>query len=297
MPERHAVIENVPKSMREMNFLDSSYFKEPGKSLPTPAQVRALSKDVHLRPRPQPVIFEDSGVFVKFGPYVTTAEGQCLRMLKQAFGDELPVPEIYGWRVDEENYVFLYMEIIQGQTLLDSWDELDSLEKSSLCNQLCQMINCLRQLEQDPSDQYIGSLHHQRLYDYVFRFYPTAGPFSSVKEFNDWFSALPQSWLPPEKKFDDPYRSWLPDSEDIKFSHGDLHRGNIMISSDKPVRIVAIVDWGHAGWYPGYWEYCKALYTCDYEGEWRREWVDKFLSPRFDEFLVFSEYTMAMGAV
>lgn len=28
-------------SIREMNFFDSSFFKEPNKSLPTPAQVRA----------------------------------------------------------------------------------------------------------------------------------------------------------------------------------------------------------------------------------------------------------------
>lgn len=153
-----AILENIPaESMREMNFLDSSYFKEPGKSLPTPAQVRALSKDIHANPQPQPIIFEDSGVFVKFGPYVTIAEAQCLWMLKRTFGDEIPVPEIFGWRVDEENYVFLYMELIRGQTFLDSWNELNNLEKSSLCDQLCQMVNRLRRLEQDPSDQYIGT--------------------------------------------------------------------------------------------------------------------------------------------
>lgn len=151
------IVENLPaESVRKMNFFDSSYFKEPGESLPTPAQVRALSKEIHANPQPQPIIFENSGVFVKFGPYVTIAEAQCLRMLKRTFGDEILVPEIFGWRVDEENYVFLYMELIQGQTLLHSWDELNSLEKSSLCDQLCQIANCLRRLEQDPSDQHIG---------------------------------------------------------------------------------------------------------------------------------------------
>jgi hypothetical protein len=121
------ITENHPdESMREMNILDSSFFKEPGKSLPTPAQVRALSKDILNNPQPQPVIFEEFKVFVKFGPYVTIAEAQCLWMIKRTFGDKVPVPEIYGWRVDEENYVFLYMELIQGQTLQDGWDELNS---------------------------------------------------------------------------------------------------------------------------------------------------------------------------
>lgn len=152
------IAENLPdESIREMDFLDSSFFKEPSKSLPTPAQVRALSKDICANPRPQPIIFEESKVFVKFGPYVTIAEAQCLWMIKRAFGDEIPVPEIFGWRMDEENYVFLYMELIQGQTLHDGWNGLNSLDKSFLCDELCQIVNRLRRLEQDPSDQYIGT--------------------------------------------------------------------------------------------------------------------------------------------
>ncbi|CAG8139176.1 unnamed protein product [Penicillium salamii] len=142
-----------------------------------------------------------------------------------------------------------------------------------------------------------GSLGHQQLLDYVFQSYPKTGPFFTVKDFNDWFSYLPQLWLPPSKKYNDPYRSLLPNGGVIKFTHGDLHRGNIIISSNKPARIIAIVDWAQAGWYPDYWEYCKALYTCWYEDEWRRDWVDNFLSPRLREFEVFAEYTMAMGSV
>lgn len=110
-----------------------------------------------------------------------------------------------------------------------------------------------------------GSISHQQILDYVFQSYPESGPFSTIKDFNDWFSCLPQSWLPPSKKYNDPYRHLLPDEGVIKFTHGDLHRGNIIISSSKPARILAIVDWEQAGWYPDYWEYCKALYTCWYE--------------------------------
>lgn len=49
------------------------------------------------------------------------------------------------------------MELIQGQTLQDGWNELDSQDKSSLCDELCKIVNRLRRLEQDPSDQYIGT--------------------------------------------------------------------------------------------------------------------------------------------
>ncbi|KAJ6050073.1 uncharacterized protein N7446_005684 [Penicillium canescens] len=69
----------------------------------------------------------------------------------------------------------------------------------------------------------ISSLRHQRLLDYVFQSYPKAGPFFTVKDFNDWFSYLPQAWLPTSKKYNDPYRSLLPDGGVIKFTHSDLH--------------------------------------------------------------------------
>ncbi|KKZ65234.1 hypothetical protein EMCG_08943 [[Emmonsia] crescens] len=100
----------------------------------------------------------------------------------------------------------------------------------------------------------------------VFRGY-LAGPFDGVKDFNDWFSSLPQSQLPDSLKFWDLYRDYLPDSGAIKLTHGDLHRENIIISSEGPPHVLAAIDWAHTGWYPEYWDYCKALYTAHYESE------------------------------
>jgi hypothetical protein len=53
----------------------------------------------------------------------------------------------------------------------------------------------------------------------------------------------------------------------IKLIHGDPHRGNIIVTSTRPPRILAVVDWAHFGQYPDYWEYCKAAYTSSYNGE------------------------------
>lgn len=146
------------ESMQEMNFLDSSFFaKDPSRDLPTPAQVRALATGKYRGVRPLGVIFDESKIFVKYGREATIREAQCLWFIKRTFGDEVPVPEVYGWRVDGEQ-VFIYMEYIQGQTLHDAWNELDSEDKSSLLGDLCRIVNCLRQLEQDTSDQFIGML-------------------------------------------------------------------------------------------------------------------------------------------
>ncbi|EGC45613.1 phosphotransferase enzyme family protein [Histoplasma capsulatum var. duboisii H88] len=229
----------------EMDFLDSSFFasKLGQKHLPTPTEVAVCSPDFRTNPRPKPVKFEHLGLIVKFGPCVVVEEAICLRMLRRTLPEKVPVPEVYGWRVEE------------------------------------------------------GSITRRFLLDYVFQAMPSAGPFKTVKEFNDWFSALPQQQLPDLLKYKDPYREFLPDDGTIRFTHGDLHRGNIIVSRTDPPRVMAVIDWTHAGWYPDYWEYCKALYTSDYNGEWRNTWIPRFLEQYPKEFAVFSEYVMQIGAV
>ncbi|OJD11001.1 hypothetical protein AJ78_08140 [Emergomyces pasteurianus Ep9510] len=49
----------------------------------------------------------------------------------------------------------------------------------------------------------------------------------------------------------------------IKFTHGDLHLNNIMISSTESPRILAVIDWAHAGWYSEYWEQCLDTQVLD----------------------------------
>jgi hypothetical protein len=74
-------------------------------------------------------------------------------MIKRAFSDAVSVTEVFGWRVDEENNIFIYVELIEGMTLHDRWSDLNGLDKKFLCDQLSQIINNLCSLEQDPSDQ------------------------------------------------------------------------------------------------------------------------------------------------
>lgn len=46
----------------------------------------------------------------------------------------------------------------------------------------------------------------------------------------------------------------------IVFTYGDLAARNILVRDG---RIVAIVDWEYAGWYPEYWGYMFALRGMD----------------------------------
>ncbi|KAI1978196.1 hypothetical protein LOZ53_005640 [Ophidiomyces ophidiicola] len=284
-------------TQKEMDFFDSSFFAT-GKSLPSPQEVIALSSEFTTNPRPAPIKFEELGLLVKFGHHVAVDEALCLRALRQSplLAKKIPVPEVYGWRVHPDT-VLIYMELIRGDTIQDRWDSLSKLDKASICDQLREIVSSLREVKQDPGDSFIGSISHQHLRDYVFHYMPRTGPFKNVKEFNDWFSFLPQHWLPESRRYQDPDRHFLPDTAEIKFTHGDLHVNNIMISSTGPPRILAVFDWAHAGWYPEYWEYCKACYTSHCEGEWRNVWMPKFLTPYGIECHVFGNYVLQMGAV
>ncbi|PYH86282.1 hypothetical protein BO82DRAFT_418729 [Aspergillus uvarum CBS 121591] len=279
---------------KELDLTDSSFFSANSeRRLPTTAEVRALSKDIGIVPKPVPIIYEDLGLIVKFGSHTTVTEALNLWMIKKVFGDDIPAPEVFGWRVDDKGYVFIYMELIKGPRLGDCWDQLSKAEKVAMKDQLSRIMERLRSLAQDPSDKFIGSIDHGQLLDYVFIDQPKTGPFPSIKTFNDWFALLHQ--LRFKHKYDDPNRCLLPDNGEIKLTHCDLNRHNMIVASTSPARLV-LIAWEQAGWYPDYWEYCKALYTCFMGTEWHTDYIDKFLQPRTDVYDVFSEYTMAMGA-
>ncbi|OGM48029.1 phosphotransferase enzyme family protein [Aspergillus bombycis] len=278
---------------KEIDFTDSSFFTTPNRHLPTPAEVRAISKDAYKSYKVTPVVFENVNLIVKFGTDVTIVEAVNLWMIKKAFQNEVPVPELFGWRVDDEGYVFMYMELIKGLTLHECRDSLNTMQKRAITDQLSQIMGNLRRLKQDPSDPFIGSINRQHLLDRTFEFKPKTGPIPSVKEFIDWFALLPQ--ILASYRYDDPDRCFLPDTGEIKFTHADLHKRNIIVSSFDPVQMV-IVDWEQSGWYPDYWEYCKACRTCYKGDEWHTDFVGEFLEPQEDLYHVFMDYCFVMGS-
>jgi len=144
---------------QEMNFLDSSFFKGnlSGQTLPTPHEVRELSGQNQFHPRPLPVRFDHLNLLVKFGPHVTITEAQSLCMIRRILGEEVPVPEVYGWRVDG-SHVFIYMQLVRGGTLRDRWDTLSLAEKTTAVEDLRRIVTSLRQVEQKHNDTFIGKM-------------------------------------------------------------------------------------------------------------------------------------------
>ncbi|KAF4206480.1 hypothetical protein CNMCM8927_004874 [Aspergillus lentulus] len=292
---------------------DSSFFRK-WDELPSPKDVQAQAEAQRLaginpNPRrdyqsavpyfikPQPAVFEDMNLLVKWGRTENISEAQALFALCQLLNGLVPVPEVYGWRTDGD-VKYIYMEYIRGQTLEQAWDKLEPEDKVSISHELRTICDNLRRLEQDPSDPFVGNIARAPFYDRALGFdcIPVKGPFATVKEFHDWFTFLCRRRMPdPYSVPIEPYRYELPDDCAIKFTHSDLHRSNIVISSSRPYRTLAIVDWEQSGWFPAYWEARKAQYTAWMTEEWTTTYLPMILDMYADTLESWDYYTISIG--
>ncbi|PNY21222.1 Uncharacterized protein TCAP_07279 [Tolypocladium capitatum] len=289
----------------EIDFYDTSFFQSsaaPSPQLPTPSSILAqwpkLGSGV--------VKFEHLHLAVKFGDstYVRLEEAQTMRAIRQAFPhNDVPVPEVFGWRKHGDQN-FIYMGLIRGPTLRQAWGSLTEAEKKSICGELSRIVEALRRITPDSPTRFIGiplclspwarSINGGTVQDRFFKLDYEEGPFFTIDEFHDWLFTAATRQTPGQGVLTGPYRDFFPDSGNIYFTHGDLTLGNIIVSDDTgPKRIVGIVDWEQAGWYPEYWEYCKLLYGVEFTHEWRAAgWADKVMDPFEDEWTAFAEYSL-----
>ncbi len=99
-----------------------------------------------------------------------------------------------------------------------------------------------------------------------------------MKDFHDWFIQQYKRRVHDPETIPEPYREHLPDDSEIVFTHGDLHRSNIIVSATSP-RVVALIDWEQSAWLPAYWENCKAQMST-----WTaEEWAVKYLPLILDQ--------------
>jgi hypothetical protein len=72
----------------------------------------------------------------------------------------------------------------------------------------------------------------------------------------------------------------FPNEVPIVFTHGGLHPRNIIVSAGPYPRVVSILGWEQAGWYPAYWELCKARWEFSSRGklgDWEAEYLPRIL--------------------
>lgn len=154
---------DLPKG-DDQNFLNTGFFQEGDRSLPSPEEVRRRSAsmdDTYTNTeRPPPAIFPELKLLVKFGSSITIAEAQCLWFLNRHMKGRVPTPELYGWRT-WSGQVFIYMELVRGMTLKEAWSELAQEDRHSILQELRVCVDAWRGLKQDQEPSFVGMFFYK----------------------------------------------------------------------------------------------------------------------------------------
>lgn len=171
------------------------------------------------------------------------------------------------------------MERIHGSSIGEGWFKRSEESRRKILQQLKDMIAEIRRIER-PTGTGVAHIDGGPLYDC--RLPGTSnhfGPFETIQDFHRFLrgghEAHPDHF--PEVSNLISQQDALESS--LAFTHGDLSSLNVLASGDK---IVGIVDWETAGWYPSYWEYTTAWHVNPQNQFWQDE-VDEFLEPMHKE--------------
>ncbi|EEU34230.1 uncharacterized protein NECHADRAFT_85499 [Fusarium vanettenii 77-13-4] len=262
-------------------FPQSSFFQERrAPALPSPKEIRALNEaSGHYRARslshPPPVLVPSLGLAVKYGADVTIAEAETQVLMREKLKDRVPIPEVFGW-AEDGGQMFIYMSLVEGDTLQARYSTMSQRERQAVCKELRSMVNAWRAITQE-RDRYIGSIRKRPLNDIFVTGQPDrVGPFlgpDAVQEFHNTCGIDISSEIP------------------IVFTHNDFCPPNILLSRGPSPKVVGIIDWGQSGWYPSYWEYCKArrvgvvdeAFTSALQEEWHTTYLPQIMDMVDDE--------------
>lgn len=222
----------------------------------------ALKTTARFYERSGPCVPISPRLIVKTGPFAHLTEAATLEFV--ASNTSIPVPHVHCAFV-HNNRAVIVMDRIKGVSLARAWQTLSDEDRDSIYEQLRSMFQELRSLP-PPAGVGIescvgGSLRDAR----IPRSWPRFGPFKTIQEFHLWLRHGLRPEAHPGRKEDDDWNEIraMVEKQDGPwpapvFTHGDLNPSNILVRGS---RVVGIIDWEFAGWYPFYWEYTSAWYA------------------------------------
>ncbi|TPX18631.1 uncharacterized protein E0L32_002488 [Thyridium curvatum] len=233
------------------------------------------------------IVYLSPSTLVKYGRTVHLSEAAALLFLASS-APTIPVPKLHhAFRDDKSGMTYIVMEKIDGRPLDDAWQGNSPEENERLLSQLKRIFRELRALKK-PAETGIGAgavcaadggkLHDHRIWNAAGE--KGLGPFTSEADFNLFLRngvSNTDSITDPQRKEDiqrliELHRESEQKDTETVFTHGDMNLSNILVKEGK---VVGIVDWEMAGWYPRYWEYTTAMNTHYIRG-WREQ-IGKFL--------------------
>jgi hypothetical protein len=158
----------------------------------------------------------------------------------------------------------MLMERFPGEELGVAWPKMNEDARRETMMQLKSHFKQLHQLRPEEPG-WIGSCSGGPAYDHRLDSRFTRGPFPTASAFHDHLVAPLKECPRPE--WASRYRDQLPDHHDIRFAHADISWENILVNSETG-EVNGILDWEMAGFWPGWWEYRKALFGARSQPWW-----------------------------
>ncbi|KAB8270316.1 kinase-like protein [Aspergillus minisclerotigenes] len=187
---------------------------------------------------------------------------------------DIPVPKVlYEWVGHDQRY-FILEERVDGQTLEEAWPSLSASQKAHIADEVAEIRNQLKYIT-SPS---IRSVDQGPCFPGLLFFdLEPRGPFHSDIEL--WNAIALTLHDPPGKQFPlhvlENLKKRFPLCEPYVLTHCDLNVGNIMVKDGK---LVGILDWEYAAYYPIWYEYVSASWgLTEMDAEWKallREHLD-----------------------
>ncbi|KAF2748591.1 phosphotransferase enzyme family protein [Sporormia fimetaria CBS 119925] len=263
-------------------------------ALPTVAEIKS-SSEILIKETGRKVVGVGEHYVVKYGTKIDLLEGHTMRFLQDS--TKIPIPRVYALvqTRNSRSTKYIIMERIRGSTLESKWETMNHASKEVVASQLKAAFDEMRRLESPGGycsltrgglpDGLFWKHAHDLLGGYFGPFKTETGVNKAIvaRYILDGGSKHKAEYY--TRSFEEVYQGHEP-----VFSHGDLSPKNIMIrdpptecngdtGQDGKVQEVVIIDWEFAGWYPSYWEYARAMYTC---GGWLDDWgcwIDRMLVP------------------
>jgi hypothetical protein len=146
-------------------------------------------------------------------------------------------------------------EAKSGKRLQEVWPGMSAQQRDKVVKDLGRLVEQLRKM-QPPKHCVVGDATLGAALDHRFGS-GRVGPFFSIAAFHEFERRghSPQHFL--EKEIQEVH---CPEKVyELKFTHANLCPRNIVV--DNSGRIVALVGWESAGWYPEYWEYTQMCHA------------------------------------
>ena len=224
-------------------------------------------------------------VVAKEGSKVRYNEEAAMRLV-QKHTPSVPIPHVYsswyGRDARGNKTGQLAMSFVPGKRLDSVWDSLGPAAKQRVCRDIWNLVAQIRTIPKPAplADYFCCNVDGSASWD------PLLGGSAHPAE------PLRSDAAVRERIFDQYTKcnglsyadgkdlpSLLPRSDKSVFTHGDIAPRNIMVDEDG--RILALLDWESAGWYPDYWEYANLIQLSG-DSDWKAWMARTRLEERWD---------------